>query len=100
MSDDAASWRARSRSKEHEGVMPDRDWVVLTRVGEMEAEILRAALETAEIPVAMRSESVGRLYGLSNQKLGEVTLLVPRDRETEARELIETSVPIDFPEAD
>ena len=100
MNDDAAAWQRRARARDRDDAAPDPDWVVLTKVDEMLAEILRAALETADIPVAMRSESVGRLYGLTNQRLGEVTLLVPRDRAQEAKELIETSVPIDFPESD
>jgi hypothetical protein len=33
-------------------------------------------------------------------KLGEVTLLVPRERLDEALDLIENSVPVDFPESD
>jgi hypothetical protein len=74
--------------------------VVLTKTEPMEAEILRAALETADIPVAMQSEFVGRLYGLTSQKLGEVTVLVPRERLQEATDLIENSVAVDFPESD
>ena len=77
-----------------------RGWEILVRAGQMEAEVLRAALETADIPVAMRSETVGRIYGLTTQQLGEVTLLVPAERLEEARELLESSVPVDFPESD
>jgi hypothetical protein len=73
---------------------------VLKKTEPMEAEILRAALETADIPVAMSSEFVGRLYGLTSQKLGEVTVLVPRERLQEATDLIENSVAVDFPESD
>jgi hypothetical protein len=32
--------------------------------------------------------------------MGEVSLLVPQDRVAEARELIDSSQPIDFPEGD
>lgn len=104
MSDDAVRWgrrgRSEARSPARSGVEPDQDWVVIKKTDPMDAEVLRAALETADIPVAMRSEYVGRLYGLSSLKLGEVTLLVPREREAEARDLIDNSVAIDFPESD
>ncbi len=100
MTDEAASWRLRAGAKDRSAAEPDDDWVVLKKTDPMEAEVLRAALETADIPVALKSESVGRLYGLSSMKLGEVTLLVPRAREAEARDLIENAVAIDFPESD
>ena len=79
---------------------PGGDWAVLQEAGQMEAEVLRAALETAEIPVTMQSEFVGRLYGLTSQELGAVTLLVPRARLEEARALLADSSPVDFPEGD
>ena len=100
MSDDVARWgRARARAAEGLGITPQHDWVVLKKTDPMEAEVLRAALETADIPVAMKSEYVGRLYGLSSMKLGEVTLLVPRERFDEASDLIENAVAVDFPDS-
>jgi hypothetical protein len=100
VSDDVARWGLRARSSDRSDAAPQHDWVVLKKTDPMEAEVLRAAVETADIPVAMKSEYVGRLYGLSSMKLGEVTLLVPRERLDEALDLIENSVPVDFPESD
>ncbi|MEA2646360.1 MAG: putative prokaryotic signal transducing protein [Chloroflexota bacterium] len=80
--------------------MSEEDWVVLQSAEQMEAEVLRAALETAGIPVVTTSEFVGRLYGLTSQELGAVRLLVPRSRVEEARELVNGSSAIDFPEGD
>ncbi|HEY8740116.1 MAG TPA: DUF2007 domain-containing protein [Candidatus Dormibacteraeota bacterium] len=76
------------------------DWVAVGTVSAMEAEILKAALENAEIPVALRGDIAGRLYGITASDLGDVAVLVPPDRAEEARALIESSEPIDFPEGD
>jgi hypothetical protein len=100
MTDDAAAWDTRGKARDESALLPEHDWVVLKKTDPMDAEVLRAALETAEIPVVLKSEYVGRLYGLSSQKLGEVTVLVPREREAEARDLIENAVSVDFPESD
>ena len=66
----------------------------------MEAEVLKAALETAEIPVVLRGETAGRIYGITATELGNVFVLVPADRVEEARALIEDSRPINFPDED
>ena len=75
-------------------------WAEVKVTDPMEAEILKAALESAEIPVALLGESVGRLMGVPATELGEVHVLVPPDRLDEARALIESSEPVDFPEGD
>ncbi|MGI8610046.1 MAG: putative signal transducing protein [Candidatus Dormibacteria bacterium] len=76
------------------------DWAELKVTDSMEAEILKAALESIDIPVVLVGETVGRLYGITASDLGSVHVLVPPDRVQEARELIETSQPVDFPEGD
>jgi hypothetical protein len=76
------------------------DWVSVAEVQAMEAEILKAALESAEIPVVLRGDVAGRLYGITASDLGTVKVLVPPARLTEARELIESSETIGFPEGD
>lgn len=76
------------------------NWEVLARLSQMEAEIYRAALETAGIPSYELGETVGRIYGLTSSDLGEVALLVPADRLTEAQELLESSTALDMPEGD
>lgn len=78
----------------------DSGWSVVARVSTLEAEVLRAALETAEIPVRFLSETVGQIYALTASMLGEVRVLVPEDRAEEARALLADSRPIDFPESD
>jgi hypothetical protein len=62
--------------------------------------VLKAALETAGVPVIMRQEASGRIIGLTVGSMGEVGLLVPQDRLSEAQALIADSHPLDFPESD
>ena len=76
------------------------EWEVVARLGSLDAEVMKAALETADIPVQLLYETVGRIYALDNMQLGEVKVLVPPDRADEARELLATAQPIDFPAGD
>lgn len=78
----------------------DGDWEVVTIVDALTADVLKAAIETAGITVVMRQEASGRIIGLTVGSMGEVSLLVPRDRLAEARALIDESQPVDFPEGD
>jgi hypothetical protein len=77
-----------------------QDWVRIRTVSAMEGEVLKAALENAEIPCVLRGEIAGRLLGITASDLGDVAVLVPPDRADEARELIDSSAPVDFPEGD
>jgi hypothetical protein len=78
----------------------DGDWEVVTIVDALSADVLKAALETAGIAVVARQEASGRIIGLTVGSMGEVSLLVPRDRIDEARALIDDSHAVDFPEGD
>ena len=69
----------------------DGDWEVVVVVDALSADVLKAALETAGIPVVSQQEASGRIIGLTVGSMGEVSLLVPEDRIAEARELIEDS---------
>ena len=66
----------------------------------MEAEVLRAALETADIPVAMRSEFVGRLYGLTSQSSARSRCWSRGPGWRRRGALLADSSPVDFPEGD
>ena len=76
------------------------DWAVLGKYPPMEAEVLKAALESVDIEVVAIGETVGRIYALTASELGEVSLLVPPDRLDEALALINDSRPVGFPEGD
>ncbi len=68
----------------------EREWVILLRVvaGQMEAAILRSRLESEGIPVVLRYESVGPLYGITSNELGEVEVLVPGEFLDSARRVL------------
>jgi hypothetical protein len=87
-------------SVEYTGSDVPPDWVVAATEPRIAAEILRAALETAGIPVHLMGETIGHLLGLTAVELGEVDVMVPVDRLGEAQELIRDSHPMDFPEGD
>jgi hypothetical protein len=57
----------------------------------MEAETVKAYLTSQDIPVFIKSESLGRISGLMSGPLSEVVLLVPSEKAAEARELLEQS---------
>ena len=64
-------------------------FIVLTRVqGEMTANVLKTHLESEGIPVLLQYESVGKVFGVMVDGLGEVSLLVPRQLIDEARSII------------
>lgn len=62
--------------------------VVYISQGPLNAEVIRAKLESANIPVLLRYEAIGRVLGLTVDGLGRVEVWVPRDLEGEARELL------------
>jgi len=63
--------------------------VICTTAGLMRAQVIKAKLEEAGIPVLLDYESIGPVIGLTVDGLGEVRVLVPNQHAQEARELIE-----------
>src|SRR5687768_16245017 len=68
--------------------MTDDQVIVATVQGQFAEGQLRSFLEAAGIPTAVRGESLRATHGLSIDGLGAVQILVPREREEEARALI------------
>ncbi len=68
----------------------EQGWVMLLRVvqGQLEAAIVRSRLESEGIPVVLQYESVGPLYGITSNELGEVQVLVPREFLDPARRVL------------
>lgn len=68
----------------------EQDWVMLLGVvqGQVEAAILRSRLESEGIPVVLQYESVGPLYGITSNELGEVRVLVPKEFLDPARRVV------------
>ena len=57
--------------------------------GLLQAQVIKAKLETADIPVLLDYESLGPVFGITVDRLGEVRVLVPDRHVDEARALIE-----------
>lgn len=53
------------------------------------AQIYKSKLEAAEIPVLLKYESLGLIYGLTVDGLGEVRILVPAEFAAEAEALLQ-----------
>ena len=75
----------------HDGphARPAEGEVELLRVlGRINAEPILAALRANEIPARAVGEALGSVYGLTLDGLGEVAIVVPRERAEEARALL------------
>jgi len=57
--------------------------------GLLRAQVIKAKLEDADIPVLLNYESAGPVIGITVDGLGEVRILVPTRHADEARTLIE-----------
>jgi hypothetical protein len=62
--------------------------VVETVQGEMTAQIIKTHLESEGIPVLLKSESLGIIYGLIADGLGAVKILVPREFSEAAKQIV------------
>lgn len=69
--------------------MHNSSWVsVYVAPGRLAAEMIRAFLESYEIPARLSQESAGAAIGLTIGELGEVEILVPSDQEKKARDIL------------
>jgi hypothetical protein len=57
--------------------------------GELSANVIKAHLESEGIPVYLKYESAGIIYGITADGIGEVRILVPHQFVDEARKIIE-----------
>jgi hypothetical protein len=62
--------------------------VVCVEHGLLRAQVIKTKLESAGIPVLLKYESIGPIYGITVDGLGEVRILVPARCADEARDLI------------
>lgn len=65
-----------------------RDEVVYLANGMLEAESIKALLESFGIPAFVNQESAGTTYGLTVGLLGEVEVIVPLSQIEEAKKII------------
>jgi hypothetical protein len=61
---------------------------VYRAAGMLQAEIIKGRLESAGIPAMLDYESLGRVMGITVDGLGEVRVLVPNERASDARQLL------------
>ncbi len=54
----------------------------------MEAHIIKGRLESEGIPVLLRYESAGLIYGITVDGLGQVKVMVPQDLAEDAKEIL------------
>ncbi len=62
--------------------------VVYTTLGREVGAIIKGRLESEGIPAMLRYESIGPVYGIAMDGLGQVEVLVPKDFEERARALL------------
>lgn len=62
--------------------------VVYVSQGPLAAEVAKSKLESEGIPVMLRYEAIGRIYGLTVDGLGRVEVVVPGAYEALAREVL------------
>ncbi len=66
--------------------------------GQPEAEVIKGRLIVEGIPAILQYESLGSVYGLTIDGLGQVNVRVPAKYESKAREVIEDSYDEDEPD--
>lgn len=66
----------------------DRLVTVYRAMGQPEAEIIRGRLKTEGIPSFLKYESIGTVYGLTVDGLGQVEIQVPASYAEEAKRII------------
>ncbi len=72
------------------------DPVVVWRAANwLEAQVVKGRLESEGIPVLLRGEALGPLYGLTTGGLAEVDLLVPEPLAERAQELLRSLEEVD-----
>ncbi|HEY48543.1 MAG TPA: DUF2007 domain-containing protein [Dehalococcoidia bacterium] len=65
-------------------------FVVVCKVqGELQASVIKAHLESEGIPVLLKYDSAGKVFGLTVDGLGEVRILVPQEFAEDAKRIIE-----------
>jgi len=53
-----------------------------------EANIIKGLLESQGIPVLIQQEAVGKVYGMTLNGLGQIKVLIPAEKKTEAEQIL------------
>ena len=62
---------------------------IYTAFNMLEANFIKGRLEADAIPVMLKYEAAGQLYGITVDGLSEVRIFVPKELEQEAIEIIQ-----------
>ena len=62
---------------------------IYTAQGELQANIIKSHLESEGIPVLLKHESAGPVFGLTVDGLGQVKVMVPQELAEEAKLIIQ-----------
>jgi len=69
--------------------MPGKErFITVYRARQIEAQIIKGRLESDGIPTLLSYESIGLVYGLTVDGLGEVKVMVPESKAEEAKEAL------------
>ncbi len=71
-------------SREKKPYRRDNLICVATVYGQLQGQVLKSKLETAEIPVMLQYESYGLVLGLTVDGMGQVRVMVPEELADEA----------------
>ena len=75
-----------------ERIGSEENWeVAATESGWWKADLIKARLESEGIPVELKYEAVGKIYGLTVDGLGKVDILVPAGSVARVREILSES---------
>lgn len=70
----------------------EENWVIIFYAqGQIEAFIIKGKLESNGIPVRLKQEAIGKIYGLTLNGLGEVKVLVPESYKDKAIKILKES---------
>ncbi len=72
--------------------------VVYVANGHLQAQVIKTKLESEGIPALLQYESLGLIYGITVNGLGEVRVMVPESLIQEARQII--AEPSSLPQGD
>ena len=93
--------RQAAQSAAASSVHPGEPVLVYEASGDLEAQVIKAYLQDAGIPVMLQGEALGRVYGLTVGKIAQVRVYVPAPLAERALDLLrENGEPRGQPEED
>jgi len=67
----------------------EKEWIeVYIATNMVEAQLLKGKFEACDIPVLLKYESAGQLYGITVDGLSEIRLYIPKELEPEANSIM------------